>query len=151
MQMQARCQGDVTYKSICIRELVIVCNNAPDHAQLLPVGEQLLLVTKDKPHHLLQSCSGKPLALLTSVPLSVSTGNERANKQTEIITDQTIAVISFCSNLLALASHQHNTVYCNLCPLGGRRDRKHVREVSYVYSVSVSLLSLPLLPQNKAC
>lgn len=56
-------------------------------------SSRAVLVIKDQLDHLLQGYKSKPLALLSSV--SVSTGNEQANRQTEIITDQTIAVISF--------------------------------------------------------
>lgn len=63
--------------------------------QLRTVAEQLLLVMKDKLYHLLQGYSSKNQRHIhPSVPVSVCTGNERANKQTEIITDPTIAAIS---------------------------------------------------------
>lgn len=139
----------VTYEGFYICDLVKVCHNVPISTLTHTIAEQLLLVIKDKLYHLLRGYSSKPLTSPQSI--SVSTGNEWANKQTEIITDQTIAVISFYIDLLALPSHQHSTVCCNLCPLDVQSDPKQAGVAPYIHFLSLSLSSLPLLPQNKAC
>lgn len=76
-----------------------------------------LLVIKDELYHLLTRLQRQTTG---TSPLCLYRKWAGENKQTEIITGPTMAVISFYINLLALHSHQHNTIHCNPCPLGGQ-------------------------------
>lgn len=88
-----------TSKGLYIRELINVWPNPETPTQTNTVRGQLCWSSGSN----CTTCySSKPLPRLPSLPFSASTGNE----QTEIITEQTIAVLSAHINLLALPSHQ---------------------------------------------
>lgn len=81
-------------ESLCIDDLVIVSHTAQNSTQThTHTQQQSSFVGHQGQTTTCYKARTKLLALLSSV--SVSTGNEQANRQTEIITDQTIAVISF--------------------------------------------------------
>lgn len=116
------------------------------YTQNQKVAEQLLLVIKDKLHHLLQSNNSNGASSLSHC---VCFYRKWAGKEAEKITNQTIAVISLDIDLLAFPFYENNPVCGNLCPFDGQPDPNHARVPPYKHLLDLSVY--PFLSQNKAC